>query len=483
MSWCLYPTLYTILLFSYCFSTILAKLAFPNLLLVSFDGFRWDYLQRSNATLNNFKWFSENGVSARRGLQNAFITKTFPNHITLVTGMYEESHGVVGNVMFDPLYNETFYGSEAQVEDPKWMDNGGEPIWVTNQKQNRDARSGSVYWVGSGASIKGFKPYRYLEFDNNRLLNFTKRIDTIIDWFTDPLYPINLGLLYFEEPDKTGHKFGPDSPEIDRQLTSLNNHLGYLLRRLNQTGLLSKTNVILTSDHGMAFTPLNKTINLDSYITPSKYRIFEHNPIGNILPNEDVPIEEFLRNLSLVPHLQVFTKDTIPEAVHYRNNRRIQPLILVPDEGYTLNTSQYYNHRSGEHGYNNTFLDMHPFFMASGPDLRVNFSVDMFENVDLYPFMCHLLGLEPSPNNGTLNIVRSFLIPQHSSSFNTFITYILVLSFTATLVGIYTVGSCRQQRLKHKHMSFYSSGIKFSVAPVHPTQTSLLSDSDDDVIP
>lgn len=286
MSLCIYSIVSIIILFLYCFPIILANLTFPNLLLVSFDGFRWDYMTHSNAALNNFKWFIENGVSARRGLQNAFITKTFPNHITLVTGMYEESHGIVGNIMYDPLYNETFYGSADQVRDPKWMDDGGEPIWVTNQKQNTKARSGCVYWVGDGASIKGFKPYRYLEFNKNTLLNFTSRIDKIIEWFTDPSYPINLGLLYFEEPDHTGHVFGPDSPEIDKKLTALNNDLGYLIRRLNSTGLLPKTNVILTSDHGMAFTPADKIIDLDLYISPSKYRIFQSNPIGNILPNK-----------------------------------------------------------------------------------------------------------------------------------------------------------------------------------------------------
>ncbi|XP_029648124.1 bis(5'-adenosyl)-triphosphatase enpp4-like [Octopus sinensis] len=423
MSLCIYSILYIIIPCLYCFPIILADQSFPNLLLVSFDGFRWDYMTHSNATLNNFKWFVENGVSARRGLQNAFITKTFPNHITLVTGMYEESHGIVGNTMYDPLYNETFYGSAEQVRDPKWMDDGGEPIWVTNQKENTKARSGCVYWVGDGASIKGFKPYRYLEFNKNYLLNFTSRIDKIIEWFTDPSYPINLGLLYFEEPDHTGHVFGPDSPEIDKKLTALNNDLGYLIRRLNNTGLLSKTNVIITSDHGMAFTPADKIINLDLYITPSKYQIFQKNPIGNILPNKDVPIEQFVKNLSSVPHLHVFLKEDIPESAHYKHNRRIQPLLLVPDEGYTLNSSHYSYHRQGEHGYNNTLLDMHPIFMASGPSLKKNFSVDMFENVDLYPLMCTLLGLKPSPNNGSMETVQAFLIPKYSSSFTTFITY------------------------------------------------------------
>ena len=272
-----------------CLPSVLADdTDLPKLLLISFDGFRWDYMSHLNASLGNFTWIQRHGVHAERGLKNAFITKTFPNHITLVTGLYEESHGVVGNIMFDPVLNETFYSWTKQVRESKWMDNGGEPIWVTNQKQNNKARSGVVYWVGDGAIIKGFRPYKYLEFDPKTLLNFTRRVDTIVDWFADPLYPINLGLLYFEEPDSTGHHFGPYSKEMDLKLSELNNLVGYLIKRLNDTGLLGKINIIMTSDHGMALTPKEKVINLDNYINPDKYRIFESNPIGNILPNEGI---------------------------------------------------------------------------------------------------------------------------------------------------------------------------------------------------
>lgn len=64
----------------------------PNLILISFDGFRWDYLE--NHTLPNFhKYFLKDGVKVSKGLKNAFSTVTFPNHWTLATGLYPESHG------------------------------------------------------------------------------------------------------------------------------------------------------------------------------------------------------------------------------------------------------------------------------------------------------------------------------------------------------------------------------------------------------
>lgn len=54
----------------------------PPLLLVSFDGFRADYLKKF--PMMNLKRFYSQGVLVEE-LNNVFVTKTFPNHYTLVT--------------------------------------------------------------------------------------------------------------------------------------------------------------------------------------------------------------------------------------------------------------------------------------------------------------------------------------------------------------------------------------------------------------
>lgn len=54
----------------------------PPLLLVSFDGFRADYLR--TFPMSNLKRFYSQGVLVKE-LNNIFVTKTFPNHYTLVT--------------------------------------------------------------------------------------------------------------------------------------------------------------------------------------------------------------------------------------------------------------------------------------------------------------------------------------------------------------------------------------------------------------
>ena len=255
----------------------------PRLLLVSLDGFRWDYLKK-NASFPNFKRIIKDGIHARLGVKNAFLTKTFPNHYTIVTGLYEESHGVVGNTFFDPHFNQTFnIWNNTQEAEPKWFDDGGEPIWVTNQKYSPARRSGSVFWPGDRAPVKGFLPYRHLSYDST--VPFRKRIDTIVGWFTDK-YPINLGLLYYEQPDHCGHIFGPESDQMLEQLIELDKDIGYLLQKLEEKDILDDVNLIITSDHGMTNTPTDEEhkINLDKYIDLMSYDVDSVNPVATIRP-------------------------------------------------------------------------------------------------------------------------------------------------------------------------------------------------------
>lgn len=265
-------------------SSILGKTESDHkLLIISFDGFRWDYVHRAN-NLSSFHRMISDGAWAVHGLKNAFITKTLPNHFTIATGLYEESHGIVGNVMYDPIFNSTFHGwIDSDLRDSRWWDDGGEPIWITNQRQNTQHRSGVLAWPGGLASVKGFQAYRAESFNDN--LTNKERVDRIVKWFTDE-YPINLGLYYENQPDSVGHKYGPNSTEVLSKIFELDSLLGYLLDKLEDNDLLKNMNIILTSDHGMTSNP-NDTehkINLDDYIRLNSYFITSKNPVAGIHP-------------------------------------------------------------------------------------------------------------------------------------------------------------------------------------------------------
>lgn len=260
----------------------------PRLLLISFDGFRWDYLNvmKEHGILTpTFERLIAEGVSIRSpGLTNAFATKTIPDHYTLVTGLYEEDHGVVANDFYDPVFNETFnIHNPAVATDAKWW-NGTRskrvsPVWITNEHANPVHRASGVYmWPGS--DVTGQQPSFFKAFNNS--VPFQERADELVRWFMDAKRPINFGALYMPEPDATGHAHGPLSDEVFKKIVELDDNMNYLLKKLEETKLLHQLNVIFTSDHGME--DVNKVIYLSDHVNSSLFISHGGTPVKHIWP-------------------------------------------------------------------------------------------------------------------------------------------------------------------------------------------------------
>ena len=197
----------------------------PLVLLISFDGFRYNYLSRTPTP--NFDKLISTGVKAK-WLQDVFVSQTFPNHYTLATGLYEESHGIVANRFYDPKLKRRFnYLSSSDVTEAVWW--GGEPIWVTSELQGRNA--GVFFWVGSEAPIKGVRPTQWMPYSMN--YPWRKRVDGVVDWLANKPYGeektinnITLALLYFPQPDHFGHIYGPESEEVTQMIGQCDNITG-----------------------------------------------------------------------------------------------------------------------------------------------------------------------------------------------------------------------------------------------------------------
>ena len=224
----------TLILFFYLFKSInrvCSHFEAPSekqtVFLISFDGFRWDYLDKTSTP--NFDFIIKTGVKAKYVI-NTFITKTFPNHYSIVTGLYEESHGIVGNIMYDPRFHSWFYVNNTET---RWWK--ARPIWFTNEKAEKGRKSAVVFWPGS--AVKGQMPSKFLKYDSNVPLR--KRIDFLVESLKGD-DPPNFLALYFEEPDKSGHRYGPDSREVKRKIREVDNGTGYLLDQLRASELLDK---------------------------------------------------------------------------------------------------------------------------------------------------------------------------------------------------------------------------------------------------
>uniref|UniRef100_A0A8C9PCP8 Ectonucleotide pyrophosphatase/phosphodiesterase family member 5 n=1 Tax=Spermophilus dauricus TaxID=99837 RepID=A0A8C9PCP8_SPEDA len=371
-----------------------------KVLLVSFDGFRWDYLFK--VPTPHFHYIMKYGVHVKQ-VTNIFITKTYPNHYTLVTGLFAENHGIVANDMFDPILNKSFSLDHMNIYDPKFWEEAT-PIWITNQRAGH--ASGAAMWPGADVKIHKSFPTYYMPY--NESVSFEERVAKIIEWFTSK-EPINLGLLYWEDPDDMGHHLGPDSPLMGPVISDIDHKLGYLIQMLKKAKLWNVVNLIITSDHGMTQCSKERVIELDQYLDKDQYTLVDQSPVAAILPKEGKFNEVYETLAHAHPNLTVYKKEEIPERWHYKYNDRIQPIIAVADEGWYILQNKSDDFLLGNHGYDNALAEMHPIFLAHGPAFRKNFTKEAMNSTDLYPLLCHLLNITAMPHNGSLRNVQDLL--------------------------------------------------------------------------
>ncbi len=367
--------------------------------MVSFDGFRWDYTDLYETP--NFDELAIDGVKADR-LIPSFPTKTFPNHYTLATGLYPDNHGIINN----SFYAEDL-GGVYRISATPMVTNGaayfGEPIWVTAEQQG--VKSACYFWVGSEAEIMDVRPSYWNTYNGS--VPYMDRVDKVIDWLSLPMSQRPaLVTLYFDEPDHTAHGAGPDSEATQDVVEYLDTVLGYLRDELSELEHSDRINLIVLSDHGMGPVSSHKYINLNDYIKEEwAISIIGGNPVYLVQPEEDCA-DSICDVFTAVEGISAWQKEDIPERLHYGNSPRFPGILLVADSlwslGFNPDPSGY---TGGAHGYDNAFTDMHTIFYAEGPAFKENFSAASFSNVEVYGIIAHLLGLEPADTDGDLSHV------------------------------------------------------------------------------
>ncbi|XP_067116064.1 bis(5'-adenosyl)-triphosphatase enpp4 [Osmerus mordax] len=401
----------------------------PPVLLVSFDGFRADYLKRFS--LPNLEKLYSQGVLVEQ-LTNVFTTKTFPNHYSLVTGLYAESHGILASSMYDPATHKKF--SPSQDSDPFWW-NQAEPIWL--HALDYGLSTAAMMWPGCDVHIRNRTATHFQNYTST--MTFQQRLGLVVKWLLgdEKEKGVSFAALYWEEPDGTGHKYGPDNTTaMAHALKQVDENVGLLMSELNSTGLWGRINLIVTSDHGMAQCSPERIIRLNSCLHPDNYTLVDLTPVAALIPTADTGVVFSLLK-KCHPHMTAYRKEAIPDKLHYRNNKHIQPIILVADEGWTI-VQQGELPRLGDHGYDNTLPSMHPFLAAVGPGFRSGYSLPMLQSVDVYPLVCHLLSIPPGPNNGSLAQARCLLAGESCSSLIMVIGIVVgVLLLLTTLTGLF----------------------------------------------
>jgi len=376
------------------------------LVLVSFDGFRWDYAARTGTP--GFDRLAAGGTRAERMIP-VFPSKTFPGHYSVVTGLYPGHHGIISNNMRDPAWPEIFrHAARDEVQKGRWW--GGEPVWVTARRAG--LRTGTYFWPGSEAPINGVQPDWWFPFDED--VAWDERVEAALDWLTrPPAERASFAALYFEEPNGAGHTYGPDAPETTEAIRRADAILGRLLDGLSARGV--DANVIVVSDHGMAANDVSRLIVLDDYVTLLPDELFEFGAIGQVFPRPGREEEIFQALDGAHPEMEVYRRGAMPARLHLYDNPRVAPILLVPTAGWeVVPRSRFEGGRpsviAGDHGADPmTNPDMHGIFYAMGPDITRGVTLESIEQVDIYDLMCRLLGLDPAPNDGVWDRISGAL--------------------------------------------------------------------------
>ncbi len=379
-----------------------------HIVLISFDGFRSDYIDRPAA--KHLRALAARGVRAERMIP-VFPSKTFPNHYTIVTGLTAEEHGIVANTMRDAVLG-TFRTSDsvAQAESRWW---GGEPIWVTAERQGRHAASAS--WPGSEAVIQGLRPTWWNRYWHEEPAE--QKVKRVLDWLALPADSAPAVItLYFHDTDTEGHRYGPASWQVDSAIAREDHALGALVDGVAMLGKTDEVVFIVVSDHGMSPTSPDRVIALDDYLDLTTVDIVDWNPVAAIAPRAGDEERVYRALAGRHPHLQVYRKGELPARWYFNAHPRITPIVAVADDGWTITTrAQLARSRAdgsfalGTHGYDNAVESMGATFVAAGPGIAQGRVVPPFRNVHVYPLMAQLLGLRPAVTEGSIDSIRAVL--------------------------------------------------------------------------
>jgi predicted AlkP superfamily pyrophosphatase or phosphodiesterase len=371
----------------------------PYVVLVSLDGFRYDYAKRYGA--KNLLALAARGASAPNGMIPAFPSVTFPNHHTIVTGLYPDHHGIVANTFYDPARKEKFsYTDPISSTDGSWY--GGTPLWVLAEQQGM--RSASFFWPGSMAEIQGKRPSYYLLYDDK--YPDEKRVDQVVAWLRlPPEQRPHFIALYYANVDHAGHVFGPDAPETGEAVRHVDEMIGRLNEGIGTLGL--GVDLIVVSDHGMETTQ-GGWIAFDKWADLSQFET-----VGSLLYSKsEADAEKVYKSLAGASDaFKVYRRTDVPKNLHFDSNpREGDPVVIATGPFNIVAHAPANSPNRGAHGYDpGSMPSMKAIFYAAGPDIRAGVDVQPFENINLYPLIAEILGLRIGPVDGQLRVLQGVL--------------------------------------------------------------------------
>ncbi|MEX6632481.1 alkaline phosphatase family protein [Hyphococcus lacteus] len=387
-------------------------------ILIGLDGLRNDAIDRFPDDAPNLRALAERGVRSK-GMVPAMPSVTFVNFYSLATGLYSENTGVVSNSTYSRHLDRVMARSEHSLSE--WW--GGEPIWVTAEKQG--VKTGTMFWLGSEAEIRGVRPTYWLPYEHMK--PYDARTEEVLSWLAKPLAERpRFVTIYFHAVDTAAHIYGVGSEEERKAIAQVDAQVGALVAGVEKLGLGDRANYIVVSDHGMANVPSTNVINLDQFISFDDVFIPEfegpdgagRSPLIHIFEDggDIEAIYDALAEASLMNHFTVYRRENLPARWHANNSDRTGDLVVVADVGWLLFgeglTAKYSAvPLGGVHGYDRHAPSMLATFIGKGPRFVDGKVAEPFDNVEIYGIIANILEIEPTETDGDISNVEYFMVP------------------------------------------------------------------------
>lgn len=368
------------------------KLDSPYVVLISIDGFRHDYIDLYKPPF--LSSIQDRGFRAK-SLTPIFPSKTFPNHYSLITGLYSDQHKLVANRFYDPQRKEAYLLGKPTTRDGSWY--GGEPLWTSVKKQG--LLSASYFWVGSDADIQGSYPSYYYPYEHNTPNQ--KRTQQITDWLSMPEKERpHLITLYFSLVDSAGHRHGPRSPEVKDTVLKVDQLISDMVNQVNKLNL--PVNFVIVSDHGMKTIDPKKSIFIGDYLNTRLINFYERGPLTLGYFTEQTTLkqrEDIYKKLDKIPEVRLYKRNERPKYWHYSKLPRQGDFLLLAENGSylfpTKRPKNYSGKTGGTHGYDpKESPEMGGIFMGFGTDIKKKGIIKKTKNINIYPFVMDILDLE-----------------------------------------------------------------------------------------
>ncbi|WP_223606536.1 ectonucleotide pyrophosphatase/phosphodiesterase [Chryseobacterium sp. OSA05B] len=381
----------------------------PYVIMISTDGFRYDYAKKYQA--ENLLKLSSSGIQAEAMIPS-YPSITFPNHWSLITGLYPSHHGLIDNFFYDYKRKEPYaMNSKKNAEDGSWY--GGTPLWALAEKQG--IVSATLMWVGSASNAGGMRPSYYYPYHEK--FKPSEKVEKVVNWLKLPAETRpHFITLYFPEVDGSGHHFGPDAQETETAVHLVDQAIGELVQKVNDLGL-KNVNFIFVSDHGMikvdGGAPLEipamllDTARFDFYNSQTLLRVYVKNP---------AEVKKVYKELKAnkTSDYEVYLDKRLPKYLHFATKddkyERIGQILLIP-KAPKIFLEKGKKTSVGKHGYDPKIVpEMKATFFAWGPQFKNNMVINEFANVNVYPLVTEILGLKnDQPIDGKLKILKEIL--------------------------------------------------------------------------